>query len=237
MKQSLMRWRANFVAGLVVILPAVISIAILKWLFGTVSSITDLLLFFVPRQITRAQDGRGDTHWYWSLLALAIGLLLVAIVGRAARNYVGRKLIQSVDRALSQVPLLNKIYSVVKQVNEAFSSTKKSSFKQVVLVEYPRRGIYSIGFITSDDVPEISNKLQAAVASVFIPTTPNPTTGFLLVVPRNEVIRLDMPVSDGIKYLISLGSVVPVYSFPAGSGAALPTPPAAPPAPGSTGVS
>lgn len=219
-----MRWRANFVAGLVVVLPAVISIAILKWLFGTVSRITDLLLFFVPRQITHAEDGRGDTYWYWSLLALVIGILLVIIVGRAARNYVGRKLIQYMDRALSQVPLLNKIYSVVKQINEAFSSTKKSSFKQVVLVEYPRRGIHSIGFITSDDVPEASSKLQQPMTGVFVPTTPNPTSGFLIMVPSSEVIRLDMSVSDGIKYIISLGAVVPEYASPTGRDAALPAP-------------
>lgn len=197
--------------GLVVVLPAVISIAIARWFFGTVSNVTDLLLFFVPRTLTHQDQGRGPMYWYWSLLALFLGTLLVTLIGRAARNYLGRKLIQGVDELMSRVPLLNKIYGTVKQVNEAFSTSKKSSFKQVVLVEYPRKGIYSIGFLTSDEHYEIAAKLGQDVLGVFVPTTPNPTSGFLIVVPRAEVTLLDMSVSDAIKYIISLGAVVPEF--------------------------
>ena len=152
---------------------------------------------------------------------------LVTVAGRLARNYLGREMIRIVDRLMFQVPLLNKIYGTVKQVNEAFSTGKKSSFKQVVLVEYPRHGMYSVGFITSDDHPEASARLGRKVVSVFVPTTPNPTGGFLLVVPETEVILLDMSVADGIKYIISLGAIVPRYQPPT-AGARLADPPAQP---------
>lgn len=211
MRSIASRWRADFLTGLAVVLPAVISLAIVRWLFGTVSNVTDLLLFFVPRHLTHQRNGEGDMYWYWSLAALLLAVLLVSLVGRGARFYVGRKLIRLVDNVLSRVPLLNKIYVTVKQVNEAFSSTKKSAFKQVVLFEYPRRGIYSVAFITSEEHPEASAKVGKKMVGVFVPTTPNPTSGFLLVVPENDVIPLEMSVADGIKYVISLGSVTPEY--------------------------
>jgi uncharacterized membrane protein len=141
-------------------------------------------------------------------------LVLVTVIGRFARNYLGRQMIRTVDQLMFRVPLLNKIYGTVKQVNEAFSSGKKSSFKQVVLVEYPRHGLYSVGFITSDDHPEASARLGRKVVGVFVPTTPNPTGGFLLVVPETDVILLDMSVAEGIKYIISLGAIVPHYPAP-----------------------
>lgn len=205
------RWRADFLTGLAVVLPAVISLAIVRWLFGTVSNVTDLLLFFVPRHVTHQRDGQGDMYWYWSLAALVFAVLLVSLVGRGARFYIGRKLIRLVDNLLSGVPLLNKIYVTVKQVNDAFSTSKKSAFKQVVLFEYPRRGIYSVAFITCDQHPEASAKLGKKMIGVFVPTTPNPTSGFLLVVPESELIPLEMSVAEGIKYIISLGAIIPEY--------------------------
>lgn len=210
-RRQFQRWRIAFVTGLLVVLPAVVSLAIVRWLFGTVANVTDLLLFFLPRTLTHADGGRGTMLWYWSLVAFLVGILLVTLVGRATRNYIGRKLIQTVDLWMSRVPLLNKIYGTVKQVNEAFSSTQKSAFKQVVLIQYPRHGLYAIAFVTSDEVGEASARLGRRTVGVFVPTTPNPTSGFLLVVPEEEIIRLDMSVADGIKYVISLGSVLPGY--------------------------
>src|SRR5213078_4643715 len=104
------------------------------------------------------------------------------------------------------------IYSTIKQVNEAFSPSSKSSFKQVVLVEFPRAGQYSVGFITAEDHREVQQKIKEHVISVFVPTTPNPTSGFLVLVPEREVTRLDMTVADGIKFIISLGAIAPEFS-------------------------
>ena len=209
-------WRANFAAGLIVVLPAVISIALVVYLFGTVSNITDLLLFFVPQEITHRAGGQGPMYWYWSLVALLLAVVLISAIGRLARNYFGKKMIEWVEAVLLRVPLLNKVYSTIKQVNEAFSVGKKSAFKTVVLIEFPRAGIYSLGFITSEHNDEVQAKTRGKVVCIFVPTTPNPTTGWLVMVPEADVTKLEMSVADAIKFIISLGSVSPEYPAPEG---------------------
>ena len=210
MKKSLFaRWQANFWAGLAIVLPAVISIAVLRWLFGTVANITDTLLIFLPTKLTHHDAGNGPMYWYWSLVALVLAIFLIGTVGLLARNYFGRKIIEWVDSALLHIPLLNKIYGATKQVNDAFSATNKTAFRTVVLVEFPHAGVHSIGFITSDQQEEVEAKTGQKVVCVFVPATPNPTSGFLLMVPEHKVIRLDMSVPDAIKYVISLGAILP----------------------------
>lgn len=206
------RWQANFLAGLAIVLPGVISIAALLWLFRTVANITDILLLFLPRELTHQEAGQGAMYWYWSLAALALAVFLIGAVGLLARNYIGKRLIEWVDAGLLRVPLLNKIYGTMKQVNDAVSSTNKTSFRTVVLIEYPRAGIHSMGFITSDQNGEAQARLAEKVVAVFVPATPNPTSGFIVLVPEDEVIKLEMSVADGIKYVISLGSIVPEFS-------------------------
>jgi uncharacterized membrane protein len=211
------RWRANFVAGLAIILPAVVSIAVIVWLFGSVANITDALLFFLkyfldPEWIY-LNGKSGQMFWYWSLLALLLAVGLISIVGRLARNYFGKKLIQWMDNILMRVPLVNKIYSTIKQVNEAFSTGKKSAFQTVVLIQFPRIGIYSLGFITGEQHDEVQQKTKEKVVCVFVPTTPNPTSGWLVLVPEKDITRLEMSVADAIKFVISLGSVSPDYAL------------------------
>ena len=216
MKKSLFaRWQANFWAGLAIVLPAVISLAVLRWLFGTVANITDLLLIFLPTRLTHHDNGNGPMFWYWSLVALVLAIFLIGTVGLLARNYFGRKLIEWVDSALLRIPLLNKIYGATKQVNDAFSSSNKTAFRTVVLVEFPHAGVHSIGFITSDQQEEVELKTGRKVVCVFVPATPNPTSGFLLMVPEERAIKLDMSVPDAIKYIISLGAILPA-SLPPG---------------------
>jgi uncharacterized membrane protein len=213
-KSLLARWRSNFLTGLVLVLPAVISVAVIKWLFGTISSITDWLLFFLPRSITHAgNNGDGKMYWYWSLIALLLAILIISFIGRLARNYFGRKMIEWTDRVMMQIPLFNKIYAAIKQVNEAFAGNKHS-FKTVVLVEFPSAGMYSVGFITNDQRDEIQAKTKEKVVCVFVPTTPNPTSGFLILVPEEKVTKLDMSVAEGIKYIVSLGSIAPEHLPP-----------------------
>ena len=203
------RWQANFWAGLAIVLPAVVSVAALMWLFGTVATITDTLLIFLPRPWTHHDAGNGPLYWYWSLIALVLATLLIGLVGLLARNYFGKRIIQWFDSALLHIPLLNKIYSATKQVNDAFSSGNKTAFRTVVLVEFPKEGVYSIGFITSEPDPEVQSKLEGKIVCVFVPATPNPTSGFLLMLPEDKVTKLEMSVADGIKYIISLGSILP----------------------------
>lgn len=208
------QWQANFWAGLAIVLPAVISIAVVGWLFGTVANVTDTLLLFLPRHLTHHDQGTGPMYWYWSLFALLLAIFLIGVVGLLARNYFGKRIIEWVDAAMLRVPLLNKIYGAIKQVNEAFSSSNKNTFRTVVLVEFPRPGVFSMGFITSEQHAEVKAKLGEKIVCVFVPTTPNPTAGFLLLVPEDKVKKLEMSVADGIKYIISLGAILPEYTPP-----------------------
>lgn len=206
-------WRANFIAGLAVVLPTVISIAVVLWLFGTIATFTDTLLIFLPHYITHRDQGLGPMYWYWSLIAILLAIIIICSIGLLARNYFGRKIIQWVDTAMLRIPLVNKIYGATKQVNDAFSSGNKTSFRTVVLVEFPRAGSYSVGFVTSEQQDPLHSELQEKLVGVFVPTTPNPTSGFLLLVPESKIMKLDMTVADGIKYVVSLGAIIPEPAF------------------------
>lgn len=206
-KSLFARWRASFLTGLAVVLPGVVTLAVVKWFFGTLSSLTDFLLFFLPVEVTRANNGLGPVHWYWSLLTIIVAALGVTCVGILTRYYIGRRLIDFADTLMLRMPILNKIYGTIKQVDRAFTSGKKSSFQTVVLVEYPREGIYSVGFITSEQAVEVQEKTNKKCVCIFIPTTPIPTGGFLIVVPEEKIIKLDMSVEDGFKYIISIGAI------------------------------
>ncbi len=210
-KSFLATGQANFWAGLAIVFPAVISVAVLLWLFNSVANITDTLLIFLPRKLTHREGGTGPMYWSWSTVALALAVFLICMVGLLARDYFGKRMIEWVDSALLRIPLLNKIYGTTKQVNDAFSSTNKTSFRTVVLVEFPRAGAYSLGFITSEQPGEPQAKVNEKLVCVFVPATPNPTSGFLLLVPEDKVTKLEMSVADGIKYIISLGSIIPEY--------------------------
>ena len=214
MKKSLLaRWRANFFAGLAVVMPGIISVGALVWIFGTVAAFTDTLLFFLPHHLTHQDHGVGKMWWYWSLAAFVLAIILVCLVGLAARNYFGKKLIEWADTALRHIPLLNKIYGATKQVNDALVTGNKNSFKTVVLIQFPHPGSYSLGFLTSEDA-EIRLNPNEKMVCVFVPTTPNPTAGFLMLVPEEKVTRLKMSVADGLKYIISLGAIAPEAFVP-----------------------
>jgi uncharacterized membrane protein len=208
-KSVFARWRGYFLTGLVVLLPAIVTLALLKWLFGTVASLTDLLLFFAPNSITHTDGGKGEMYWYWRVAAFALAILLVTLVGLLARYYLGKRAIEWFDATMLRVPLLNKIYGSIKQVNEAFTAGKKSSFHTVVLVEFPREGTYAVGFVTSEQDEQITCKAKEKLIGVFVPTSPIPTSGFRILVPEHKVTKLDMSVAEGLKYIISFGSVTP----------------------------
>ncbi len=208
-KSLLSRAQASFWAGLAVVLPAVISVAVLVWFFARIAEITDILLFPVPRTLTHQDQGDGPIYWYWSVVALVLSIVLIGLVGQLARYYFGKKLIEWFESLLLRVPLLNKVYSATKQVNDAFSSSNKNTFRTVVLVEFPRPGVYSLGFITSEQAPEVQDKTGEKLVCVFVPTTPNPTAGFLLLAPEEKLKKLEMSVGDAIKYVVSLGSIPP----------------------------
>jgi uncharacterized membrane protein len=208
MKKFLANGRSDFLAGLAVVLPVAVSIAVVIWLFGIVSHFTDALLLLVPEVWIR--NGDEPLHLYSRVFALLVAMLLIVLVGRLGRFSFGKKLIQGVDGLLMRVPLLNRMYTALKQIHEAFTSSKAASFKQVVLVEFPRPGLYSIGFITGAENVEVQSKTQKRLLGVFVPTPPL-TSGSIVLVPEGDVVKLEMSVADGIKFIMSLGSVSPAY--------------------------
>jgi uncharacterized membrane protein len=216
-KSFFARWRASFFTGLAVSLPALLTLAAVKWIFGTISSFTDTLLFFLPycldAKLIYANGQSGAMFGYWSLLALLLAAALISGVGLLARYYIGKRMLEWLDTAMLSVPIFNKFYGAIKQVNEAFSGNK-NSFKTVVLVEFPGPGNYSVGFITNEARGEIQQKSGKNLVGVFIPTTPNPTSGFLILVPEEKVTKLDMSVAEGIKYIVSLGAISPEQLTP-----------------------
>jgi len=165
----------------------------------------------LPKKLTHP-PGSETAYWYWSYFAFLLAVSLICLVGRFGRDYLGRRAIKWTDKALLSIPLLNKIYGTVKQVNESFSSNK-SSFKQVVLVPFPHAASRAIGFVTGEQITLGNEKW----VGVFVPTTPLPTSGFLLLYAERDLVKLDMSVPDAIKFIISLGAI-----SPGNPGAALP---------------
>lgn len=195
----LVSWFKNrLLTGVVVMTP----LALTVWLFYTLFIKLDgLLAVVVGRLVGKNIPGSG-------VVAL---ILLTLLIGVFARNFFGGKLITLGNMILARIPLVSKIYGAIRQITEVFFGERKALFKQVVLFEYPRIGSYVLGFVTSRESGEVGSRLDEDLVNIFLPTTPNPTSGFLLFVPAKDVIFLDMSVEDGIKMIISGGAVVPQY--------------------------
>ena len=142
---------------------------------------------------------------------VVLALVLVLATGMVVANFLGRHIVATWEKLLSQIPIVRTLYSAVKQIMEAVLATDAKSFSKVLLIEYPRKGVWSFAFMTSDDLGEVQTKIDEKVVSVFIPTTPNPTSGFILMVPEKDTIELEMSVEDGLKMIVSVGMVVPEW--------------------------
>jgi uncharacterized membrane protein len=145
-------------------------------------------------------------HPIWGLLAI---LLIIVLAGLVTTNLLGRRLVAFIERLIIQLPVIGGIYGTTKQITEAISSPEKAIFRSVVLVEYPRKGLYSPGFKIGVPLEGVPNDEEKHWVSVFIPTVPNPTTGFVIYIPEEETVTLPMSIEDGFKYFISAGVVRP----------------------------
>jgi len=143
-------------------------------------------------------------------LGLVLLLLLLLFIGMLTTGYIGKFFVRLGEKIIRKMPIISSIYSLLKQIFETFLSQKSRSFNEVVLVEYPRKGLWSIAFVSNSETGgEIDARAGQKTLSIFVPTTPNPTSGFLIFVPEKDVIKLDMSVEDGVKYVISCGIVTP----------------------------
>ena len=191
--------------GLLVTLPLIVTVTVLGWIFV---KLTNVVLRWLPPVLS------ANPSWTLAVrLVIPIALLIIlAIVGMIAKIVFVRKVFGFGERLLIKIPLFSKVYIAVKQISQAYLSKDKTMFKRVVLVEYPRKGLYSVGFVTTETKGEVQTKTKGEVLNVFIPTTPNPTSGVLIFAKPSEVVELDMTVEDGLKLVISGGAVTPPYT-------------------------
>jgi uncharacterized membrane protein len=189
------------VAGLLVWLPIGVTILVFSLMFD----LMDRLLLLLPSAYRPEQLLGFRIPGLGAILAV----MVLLATGLAAANLLGRRLVTSYERLLGRIPIVRSIYSGVKHFAEVVFSDSNASFKKVLLIEYPRPGLYSIAFQTSENPEEVQARTGDEIVTVFLPTTPNPTSGFMLFVPRSAVTELDMPVEDALKMVISLGVVLP----------------------------
>nr|CRH04508.1 conserved protein of unknown function [Candidatus Magnetococcus massalia] len=210
-KRLRVRLRRSFITGLLVVLPLGVTLFVIHLLVRT----ADQLLGYLP-------EPWQPVNWLpFPLpgLGVLLSLLLILLAGMAVRHWLGEWFVQRSELLLSAIPLVRNLHVAVKQFVETLLGRRSRSFRNVVLLEYPRRGLYAIGFVTSSGAGEVQAKLDHPVYHIFLPTTPNPTSGVLLFVPQDEVIALDMSVEEGLKLVISGGLVVPPWAQPVEEGA------------------
>jgi len=192
----------NFFAGLLFVLPIVITFYIIRFLLTLLDSAFSSLL---PNNGAFAETFPLNVFG----VEILIGLLLLVLIGAFARNFIGARLVQMWDRFLASIPGVRSIYSAVKQIIDTVAMSNSESFREVVLVEYPRKGLWAIGFVTGPTVGEVQKLHEETLVNIFLPTTPNPTSGFLLFIPKKDLEVLHMTVDQGIKMVISAGIVTP----------------------------
>ena len=191
------RFRNYFIAGVVVLIPIGITVYFTIFLISISSKI-------LPKEI-------NPNHYLpYNIpgVEIAISIILITFIGWLSLSFLGRRLLSLFNSILKKIPILRTIYSAIGQMTETFTKTDKSQ-KNVVLVEYPRKGTWAVGFATKENVGEISERTQKKLINVFVPTTPNPTSGFLLMFPKDEIIYLDLSFEEASKFIVSAGTSNP----------------------------
>lgn len=197
------RLRRFLVGGLLIWVPLGVTILVLKVLI----EMMDRTLLLLPAAY------RPETLFGFHIPGLGVLLtfLVLLLTGILVGNIIGAQILKGWESLLSRVPLIRTVYSAVKQVAETVLSDSDTSFKRVMLIEYPRKGLYSLCFQTAESLGEIDQRTDDDLICVFVPTTPNPTSGFIIMVAKEDVIELDMDVDEALKMVVSLGVVVPVW--------------------------
>ena len=201
------RFRKWLFTGLLVIVPGAITIAVLNWIVG----LLDQTLLILPA--SWQPDRLLGFHMPGFGVLLTLAILLV--VGATASNFAGRKLVQWGDALVSRIPVVRSIYSSVKQVSDTVFSESGNAFRTAVLVQWPREGVWTVAFVTGAPNGEVAAYLRDEFVSVYVPTTPNPTGGYFVMVRKSDCVELDMSVDAALRYIVSMGVVVPSDPVPA----------------------
>lgn len=197
------RLRRWLVAGLLVWVPLGVTFLVVKLLID----LADQVLVLIPWNY-RPENLLG---FHIPGLGVALTALTVIITGMVFANLFGRRLVRLWEDMLARIPLVRSIYSSVKQITETLFSTQGKSFRKVVLVEYPRRELWTLAFVTGDTAEALIDLTGRDLVSIYVPTTPNPTSGFFIMVPREDIVELDITVEAGLKLILSTGVVVPEH--------------------------
>ena len=195
--------RKYFITGLLILAPLAVTLWVLSFIFSTMGQSLQML----------------PPGWRWEplfkyriatdLLGTILTLVIIFITGLTTRNIVGKQVVRAWESILTRIPVVNSIYSSVKQVSDTLFSSSGNAFRKAVLVQYPRPGSWTIAFVTGIPGGDVKNHLQGDYVSIYVPTTPNPTSGFFLMMLRSETIELDMNVDEALKYIVSMGVVSP----------------------------
>jgi len=196
-KSIIAKLRNDFFTGIVVLVPIGITLYLTKFII-TISS------KLIPEEIN------PNSYLPFSIpgLEILLSIIIITLIGGLSLSFIGKKILQLVNDLLKRIPILRTIYSAIGQMTETLTPKKKSK-KSVVLIEYPRKGSWAVGFVTKENKGEISKKTNKNLVNVFVPTTPNPTSGFLLMFPKDEVIYLNMTFEEASKFIVSAGTSNP----------------------------
>ncbi len=196
-----------FITGLLIWIPLAITFMVLAWIVGTL----DAILLWLPTDYQPSRYIGFDIPG----VGVVASLLIVFFTGLIAANVLGQKLVQLWEALLARIPVVKSIYYSVKQVSDTLFSSSGQAFRKALLVQYPREGAWTIAFLTGQPGGDAARHLDGDYVSVYVPTTPNPTSGFFLMMPRADVIELDMSVDEALKYIVSMGVVAPPLRKPA----------------------
>lgn len=199
--------KAKFITGILVITPAFLSIFIIVFIFNKIDNLISPL---IVKLFQRYFFNIKLPHFAITFLSLLFLFVLILFVGVVAENFVGKRILKFVDRLLSSTPLIKGIYVALKQLLDAFRLTNSKKFNKVVFVEYPKEGMWVIGFTTAPLCDELSEYFtESKMVNIFIPTTPNPTSGYLVVVNSKNVVETSLSIEEAVKYVVSGGVIQP----------------------------
>ncbi len=204
----LVTFRNAFFTGALLLAPLVVTWLAFKWIIDAVGgTFRPIYSPYLPGSLQRIP-------FFWDLVTTGVVILLVTALGYLSRYVLGKVFFSIGERAIQRIPGIGAVYNSVKQIVATFGSQNRNVFSKVVMVEFPRKGVWSIGFLTNKAQGEAQSSTGQEIWTVFVPTTPNPTSGFLVLVPQQEVTELDMTVGDGMKMIISGGAVLPPWPAP-----------------------
>ncbi|MFC1621126.1 DUF502 domain-containing protein [Candidatus Omnitrophota bacterium] len=197
--------RANFFTGLLIVVPLVLTFWVLYFIIDKFTFLLSPIINVLERFVPAAQS----IEIFTNITLFILLLIFLTLVGFATRIIVLRNIFGFGERILCKVPMISVIYRTIKEIWSTFFISKHTIFQRVVLIEYPRKGVYQLGFVVSGTKGEVQRKTKSTLLNIFVPTTPNPTSGMLVFVPQEETISLDMSVAEAMKMVVSGGAIVP----------------------------